>query len=248
MNDEIEFKKYLTRGAYHWEQISAHPTRSNASAKARYQRCVALLEAGTGSLVDKQVLDVGCGDGVLSWLLVQRGAVCHGVDPSQIAVEYARKKHKAKGSRAQFSVSSGYETKAAGGFYDAVVSSDVIEHVQDPNRLLQEILRVLKPGGTAVISTPVRLTEDPLDKMHVTEWFPCEFKAIISNVFPSAHYVYSHPMFWMEFMDRSKFHRAVINTLSLLWNPFFATGWRLYALQYAIVHKKQPTDQDPNDA
>lgn len=84
--------------------------------------------------------------------------------------------------------------------------------------------------------------------MHVTEWFPCEFKAIISNVFPSAHYVYSHPMFWMEFMDRSKFHRAVINTLSLLWNPFFATGWRLYALQYAIVHKKQPTDQDPNDA
>jgi len=55
-------------------------------------------------------------------------------------------------------------------------------------------------------------------------------------------------LFWMEFMDRSKFHRAVINTLSLLWNPFFATGWRLYALQYAIVHKKQPTDQDPNDA
>lgn len=237
MNEEIEFQKYLTRGAYHWEQISAHPTRSNASAKARYQRCVALLEEEIGSLLNRQVLDVGCGDGVLSWLLGQKGAVCHGVDSSQIAIEFARKKHAEKGSPASFSVSSGYDTKVASGFYDAVASSDVIEHVQDPNRLLQEILRVLKPGGVAVITTPVRLTEEPLDKMHVTEWFPGEFKAVISKVFPSARYVYSHPLFWMEFMDRSKFHRAIINTLSLMRNPFYATGWRLPTLQYAIVRK-----------
>lgn len=44
---------------------------------------------------------------------------------------------------------------------------------------LQEIHRLLSPEGVAIISTPIRLTEQPIDKMHVFEWFESEFQEMI---------------------------------------------------------------------
>lgn len=237
MTDEIEFEKYQTRGAYHWSQISLHPTKSNASAKARYLRCVRLLEQELGGLREKRILDVGCGDGVLAWLLGRCGARCVGVDPSAIAIELARKKHAEKGSDATFGVTSGYSTQFPDDTFDAVVCSDVIEHVRQPDLLLGELYRVLRPGGVVVVSTPVRLTEQPLDRMHVVEWFPSEFRTVIQKTFPNARFVYSHPVFWLELMERTRVHRAVVNILALLRNPFDSSGWRLYGLQYAVARK-----------
>jgi 2-polyprenyl-3-methyl-5-hydroxy-6-metoxy-1,4-benzoquinol methylase len=237
MSDEIDFQKYRTRGAYHWQQISLHPTRSNAFVKARYFCCLSLLCEAVDGLRGKRVLDVGCGDGVLTWNLQRQGANAHGVDASEIAIRLAREMHDKRGSNAEFRTVSGYDTGYPDGHFDAVVSSDVIEHVREPDRLLGEIRRVLKPGGAAVISTPIRLTEQPLDSMHVVEWFPEEFQVVIGGVFPDAKFSYSHSVCWMELFQRNKFNRALVNVLSLLHNPFLASNWRLQAMQYALAVK-----------
>lgn len=235
--DEIEFEKYRTRGAYHWQQISLHPTRSNAAVKARYSQCLSLLSGAVGSIHGKRVLDVGCGDGVLTWLLQRQGANSHGVDASDIAIRLAREMHAKRGSDAKFRTVSGYDTGYPDGHFDAIVSSDVIEHVKEPDRLLTEIRRVLKPGGAVVISTPIRLTELPLDPMHVVEWFPDEFRKIIGAVFPEATFSYSHSVFWMELFQRNKLNRALVNFLSQFHNPFLAADPRLQAMQYAVAAK-----------
>lgn len=237
MTDEIEFEKYRTRGAYHWQQISLHPTRSNAFVKARYVHCLALLSGAVGGLQGKRVLDVGCGDGVLTWRLQRQGASAHGVDASDLAIQLAREMHGKRGSDAEFRTVSGYDTGYPDGHFDAIVSSDVIEHVRDPDRLLGEIRRVLKPGGAAVISTPIRLTERPLDPMHVVEWFPEEYQKVIGVVFPEATFSYSHAVFWMELFQRNKLNRALVNALSLFHNPFLTAGWRFSAMQYALATK-----------
>lgn len=237
---EAEFKKYSKRGAYHWEQISGNPLKANAFVKARYEHCVRLLEQAMGTLNGKKILDMGCGDGALTYLLSRRGAQAFGIDPSEIAIQYARQMHQQRGSGAEFAVRSGYDSGFEDGTFDAVVSTEVIEHVQEPARMLEEIRRILKPGGSALVSTPIRLTEEPMDPEHVVEWFPSQFQALVAAVFPTSAYSKSHPTLWSELQGRSKGLRILMSLFSTLHNPFFTgRGWKLFDLQYVLGTKER---------
>jgi len=237
--NEIEFKKYVQCGAYHWQLASWNPLKGNAFVRARYDECVRLLRHEAGGLDGLRVLDVGCGDGVLTWKLHQAGARAYGADLSDIAIRFARQQHAHHKSDAEFFVASCYDLPFPNGYFDAVISSEVIEHVQDPRKLLSEVSRVLKPGGVAVISTPVRFTERPMDKMHVIEWFPSEFQALVCAVFPSVSLVFSHPLVWSELIRRSRLAQIIVNMVSLFHNPFDERRWKNYSIQYAIARKSE---------
>lgn len=236
---EVVYDKYQRRGAgYHWEQMSRNPLRMSAFVKARYARCVDLYVEQAGSLQGHEVLDFGCGDGAFSWFMAQRGARVCGIDLAAEAVAFANRRHDELGTGARFYVESCYETHFPPASFDGVLSTDVIEHVQDPQRFLAEIDRVLRPGGTAIISTPIRLTEQPLDRLHVVEWFPGDFATLIRSVFPDARFCASHPVFWAECAQRSKLLRTLTNLLSFYSNPFLhRRKWSLFALQYAVCRK-----------
>jgi 2-polyprenyl-3-methyl-5-hydroxy-6-metoxy-1,4-benzoquinol methylase len=236
---EIEFKKYAVMGAgYHWPQNSNHPFKMNSFVKARYQKCVMLLESALGGLGGKKILDFGCGDGVLTYEIVKKGAKGYGVDLAENAIDFARKKHRSLGYDSVFEVDSCYHTRFEDALFDALVSSDVIEHVQDTERFLQEIARLLKPGGIGLISSPVRFTEKPLDALHVIEWFQSEFQSVIQSRFPESSFEYSHPVFWYELMNYNGKLRFLVNMLSYFKNPFLnADKWRCPCMQYAIFKK-----------
>jgi 2-polyprenyl-3-methyl-5-hydroxy-6-metoxy-1,4-benzoquinol methylase len=239
MTKDIEFTKYKTCGAgYHWDENSSHPRKMNAFVKARYQKCIQLLRDKIGSFEGKRVVDLGCGDGVLTYELFKNGAESYGVDLSDEAIKYAKQKHSSLGSNAQFFVESCTDTHFDDGFFDAVISSDVIEHLSNPGELLSEIQRLLKPNGLAVISTPIRFTEHPLDTLHTVEWFKDEFKVLIKNTFSHVTFEYSHPVIWYELIKRSSVHRLGVNVLSYFMNPFLNVGgWRFPCMQYAIIVK-----------
>ena len=65
----MSFSKYEKRGAYHWEQIGKHPIKANAFVKARYHMCIDLLKRHKPPQINTSVLDLGCGDGALTWML-----------------------------------------------------------------------------------------------------------------------------------------------------------------------------------
>jgi len=235
--NEIEFEKYEKKGAYHWKDISWNPRYANCSVKARYLKCIQLLEKKLNPLVNQKVLDLGCGDGVLSYMLWKRKADTVGVDHSEKGIELARTMHKKLNSNVIFHMSSAYDLPLDNKSVKGIICSDVIEHVQEPNKLLDEIDRVLKVGGHAVISTPIRRTKDPLDKMHVREWFEDEFVDLIKNKFTRYEVHYTHPIFWGELM----FYRwgwILLNLISFIKNPFLQKGkWRYMEMQYAVVQK-----------
>lgn len=239
MPSEIEFTKYKTCGAgYHWDDNSYHPKKMNAFVKARYQKCIQLLADKLGSCKDKKIIDLGCGDGVLTYQLFKYKAESYGVDLSEDAIQFARQKHNSLGSNARFFIESCTDTHFEDGYFDAAISSDVIEHLNNPGELLIEIQRLLKPNGVAIISTPIRFTEYPLDTLHTIEWFKDEFQTLIKNTFTQAAFEYSHPLFWYELTNRGGKYKIGVNILSYFKNPFLTIGkWKFPCMQYAIIIK-----------
>lgn len=234
-----EFEKYKTKGNYHWHNISKHPVRRNSFVYARYEKCMELLRKELKNLSGKRILDMGCGDGVLTYKIFLEHAEVYGIDPMKRAIRYAREAHKKHNSNAKFFLCSGQNTHFEDNLFDGIVLSDVIEHIPDHKEVLYEIKRILKSDGVGIISTPIRFTQHPLDKMHVIEWFNDEFIELIESVFPKSKYYVSHPLFWYEFMIRSIWHKIIVNLISYFCNLFLSDkGWKYFTLQYAVVTKK----------
>jgi 2-polyprenyl-3-methyl-5-hydroxy-6-metoxy-1,4-benzoquinol methylase len=104
---------------------------------------------GNEDLKNKKVLDAGCGTGWFSKAAAERGAAVTSMDLGEnLLAEVAK---KCKSERV---VGSILEIPFPENTFDFVVSSEVIEHTPDPYKALHEIYRVLKPGGTMVLSTP----------------------------------------------------------------------------------------------
>ncbi len=170
------FSKYEQRGAYHWGFVSNHPFRHHCPTTARYRAVMAAVDDWRG----REVVDVGCGDGALAGWLAKAGARITGIEPEADGRRLAREMFKKRGLFGDFIASAGDLNPER---FDIAVCSDVIEHVEDPRALLKEIHRLLKPGGRLVVTTPIRLTETPLDPHHVQEFFPGEFQALVETEF-----------------------------------------------------------------
>lgn len=240
--DELMFDKYQKRGAgYHWEQISKSVTKMNVFVKARYGLVLNQVKLSVG----KRILDIGCGDGALTYLLSrQKEAYVIGIDPSIEAINFAKEKTR-NTKNIEFIIASAYNLPFADDSIDYVVSSDVIEHLQQPEKMLLEIKRAYNGNGNVIITTPIRLTERPLDRMHIYEFFESDLKKLLGKFFSSnIRIIKSHPLVFTELQNRHYIIKYLFNLLNLIFrfNPFKNTrGWRYYAMQTAVLEGSQKT-------
>ncbi len=110
------------------------------------------VEAIFRSLKGGKLLDVGCGDGAFTTVLAKamNAQEAFGIELSKDGVRSAR----SKGIDAIEQDINLEPLPFVDGFFDVVFLGEIIEHVFDPDRLLGEANRVLRPGGTCVLSTP----------------------------------------------------------------------------------------------
>ncbi|KAK9817143.1 hypothetical protein WJX72_010262 [[Myrmecia] bisecta] len=107
-------------------------------------------------LVGLSVLDVGTGGGLLAEALARLGAQVTGVDlsPQSVAAAHAHaRQDPAVSQRTRFGAVAIEQLQAAGAHYDAVIASEVVEHVQDPSQFLAALSSTTRTPGVVVIST-----------------------------------------------------------------------------------------------
>ena len=97
-----------------------------------------------------RVLDLGCGNGSMLGSFLDKGWQLVGVDISKTGIEQARKRWPG----AQFEVGDATGDLSSLGQFDAIYSTEVIEHLVLPRRFAQNVFLLLKPGGVVVVSVP----------------------------------------------------------------------------------------------
>lgn len=127
---------------------------------------------------ESPVLDLGCGTGHSFAELAPRETVGVDLDPAALA-----------GQDRKTRVADMRALPFGDGHFASVLSVQSIEHVPDPERVLAEVARVLRPGGTAVFVTPNRLTfarpDEIVDPYHHREFDAGELRALCAPAFAS---------------------------------------------------------------
>jgi SAM-dependent methyltransferase len=133
---------------------------------------------------DRAVLDAGCGVGYGTAHLAGLAASVVGVDRDEDAIAYARERYARP--NVEFRVGDLLDLELADGSFDVVCSFETIEHVEDVDGFLAEIVRVLRPEGVFLVSTPRvdETTASPENPFHRVELSPGDFEALLRRSFP----------------------------------------------------------------
>lgn len=114
----------------------------------------------TLSLPDKQVLDVGCGGGILSEAMARAGARVLGIDLSQAVLDVAELHALESKVPVDYRVIAAEElAQERPAAFDLATCMEMLEHVPDPAASLKALAALVKPGGDVIVST---LNRNPL--------------------------------------------------------------------------------------
>jgi ubiquinone biosynthesis O-methyltransferase len=106
---------------------------------------------------EEVILDGGCGNARDLIQLAPHGCKCLGIDFSPNMIEEAKKELATRNiQRVEVEVGDLTNLRFSDQTFDKVFASEVLEHVPDYRKAVSEMARVLKPGGTLVVTTPNR--------------------------------------------------------------------------------------------
>lgn len=147
-SDQQELDKF-TDLAHHWWD-------ANGKLKTLHQinplRLAYIMEHS--DLSGKKVIDIGCGGGILSESMAQKGAIVTGIDMSQSVIDVATQHAKDTNTKLSYKkISAEQIAKDEPGEYDIVTCLEMLEHVPDPSSIVKACASLLKPGGIAYFST-----------------------------------------------------------------------------------------------
>jgi 2-polyprenyl-6-hydroxyphenyl methylase/3-demethylubiquinone-9 3-methyltransferase len=211
--DELELNKFSNLAHKWWDKTSEfkplhdiNPLRLNYIDKAV-------------TLKGKTVLDVGCGGGILSESMAERGAKVTGIDLGEKALKVAQLHSLESGVAVDYqliSVEKLAEQQPAS--FDVVTCLEMLEHVPDPASIVAACAKLVKPGGQVFFST---INRNP--KAYLLAVIGAEY---VLNMLPRGTHDYtkfikpSELASWMRLADLSLNHQ-----IGMSYNPITQHYW-----------------------
>ncbi len=119
-----------------------------------------------------KLLDVGCDRGDVTKEFVRKAKDVYGLDSNAEAIAYGKKHYKG----IRLSVAKGEKIPFKSNVFDTVVMGDVLEHVINEKKTIQEVHRVMKDNGTLVLSVPHKGLFRFIDTFNMKFYFPKLYK------------------------------------------------------------------------
>ena len=146
--DELEIKKFEALAARWWDPNSEfRPLHEINPLRVNYINRQA-------SLADKQVLDIGCGGGILAEAMAHHGAKVTAIDLAEASLSVARLHQLESKLEIDYRFSSAEQlAEECEQQYDVITCLEMLEHVPDPSSVVQACSQLVKPGGLIFFST-----------------------------------------------------------------------------------------------
>ncbi|HYE76660.1 MAG TPA: class I SAM-dependent methyltransferase [bacterium] len=206
---------------------------------ARYQYAVRILKAHLPE--GARVVDLACGAGYGTRMLAESGFDALGLDIGADAIDYAQQVYGSleglKG-RLAYVLSDVTHTGLSEGTFPGITAFEILEHLEHPEELLQEIRRLLAPGGIAVVSTPHKgvYQAGGENHFHFQEYTLPEFKALLEEAFPD----------WtVELVGQRKIGMGGLPAVAAMRKRYIALK---RALGIGPILRKRMAEQDPNSS
>jgi 2-polyprenyl-6-hydroxyphenyl methylase/3-demethylubiquinone-9 3-methyltransferase len=164
-----EFFEYYKR-----ESESPRSVERFANMKARVY---AVLDAESRPRSKLVVADIGCGPGTQSLMWARDGHRVLGLDVNEAFIDLARERSAESGLDLEWVVGSASELPWDDGSIDVCLAPELLEHVPDWETCVDELCRVLRPGGVLMITTTNKLcpVQQEFD-LPLYSWYPARLK------------------------------------------------------------------------
>ncbi|NOX75373.1 MAG: bifunctional 2-polyprenyl-6-hydroxyphenol methylase/3-demethylubiquinol 3-O-methyltransferase UbiG [Gammaproteobacteria bacterium] len=147
--DPAEIAKFEALASRWWDpQSEFKPLHEINPLRLDYidQRC--------GGLADKEVIDIGCGGGILAESMAVRNATVTGIDMGKAPLDVARMHGLESGVNVDYQqITAEQMAEQYPARFDVVTCMEMLEHVPDPASVIAACAQLVKPGGTVFFST-----------------------------------------------------------------------------------------------
>ena len=146
--DQAEIAKFEALASRWWDKTSEFkPLHDINPLRANFidQRA---------AVAEKKLVDIGCGGGILSEAIAQRGAIVTGIDMGDAPLGVAKLHMRESGVKIEYIKSTAEDlAQQRKGQYDVVTCLEMLEHVPTPSSIIRACAELVRPGGHLFFST-----------------------------------------------------------------------------------------------
>jgi ubiquinone/menaquinone biosynthesis C-methylase UbiE len=212
----MKVNKYQTN----YSELYSHELYDDSRKTKAYKTLAVINDYFKGSLSSLNVLEIGCFSGEISLTIADNFEVYTAIDIDKNSINIANKKKICLNKNIHFAVMNAEHMSFGSNVFDLVICSHIYEHVPNPQRMMNEIYRVLKEGGICYFAAGNKFNIiEPHYRLPFLGIFPKQLAAIYLRLSGKGKYYYETHMNMFALRRLVSKFSIIDYTVKIIQNP-----------------------------